>query len=305
MKRVLLTGAGGFVGRHCLPELLARGYEVHAASRRPPADKGDEIAWQQIDLLDGRQIDELIASLRPTHLLHLAWDTRPGLYWTSSDNLRWVQASLDLVQSFARHGGRRVVCAGTCAEYDWSHGYCCERATPLVPRTLYGSCKHALRLMAESYLTQRQISFAWGRLFFLFGPHEHPQRFVPSVIRALLACQPAPCTHGRQLRDFLHVRDAAAALTALLDSELQGPVNIASGEPVALKDVALRVGQQIGLPDLVQLDRIVAPPSEPPVLLANVARLTHELAWHPRLGLDEGLRQTIDWWRTIPVSDAA
>ncbi len=305
MKQVLLTGAGGFVGRHCLQELLARGYKVHATSRTPPAGGQDNISWYRVDLLDGRQIEDLLARVRPSHLLHLAWDTTPRLYWTSADNLRWLQASLDLVQAFVRHGGQRIVFAGTCAEYDWSHGYCCERITPLIPATLYGSCKHALRLIVEPYLAQHNTSCAWGRLFFLYGPHEHPQRMVPSVIRALLAKQPAPCTHGRQLRDFLFVADAASALTALLDSDLHGPVNVASGEPIALKDLALRIGERLGRPDLVQLGRLAAPPDEPPILLANITRLTRELSWSPRHGLDKGLRQTIEWWDAIRVQEAA
>ncbi len=305
MKRVLLTGAGGFVGRHCLPELMARGYEVHAASRQPPADHDGDVTWHRIDLFDGRQVEDLMARLRPSHLLHLAWDTRPRLYWTSADNLRWVQASLSLIQSFIHHGGRRIVGVGTCAEYDWSHGYCCERVTPLAPATLYGRCKHALRLMAEAYAVQQNVSWAWGRLFFLYGPHEQPQRFVPSVIRALLQGEPALCTHGRQLRDFLFVADAASALAALLDSDLRGPINVASGQAIALKDLARTVANLLGRPELLRLGSLTPPAGDPPVLLANVSRLADELSWSPRISLSEGLDQTIAWWHNAGRLKAA
>jgi nucleoside-diphosphate-sugar epimerase len=305
MKRVLLTGGTGFIGRPCLQELLARGFEVHAVSRTPPRDGVSGIIWHTLDVFDAAAVDNLTERLRVSHLLHLAWDTTHRLYWTSADNLRWVQASLDLFQAFVRHGGRRAVFAGTCAEYDWSHGYCCERVTPLSPSTLYGSCKHALRLMVEAYAAQHDVSCAWGRLFFLYGPHEQPQRFVPSIIRALLARQPAACTHGRQLRDFLFVADAASALAALLDGDLRGPVNIASGEPIVLKDLALRIGEHLGRPDLVQLGRLAAPIGEPRALLADVSRLASELSWSPRFSLDEGLCETIDWWRATPLQEAA
>lgn len=305
MKRVLLTGGTGFVGRACLQELLARGFEVHALSRKAPRDGVGGIAWHTLDLFDGAAVVKLVERLRASHLLHLAWDTTHRLYWTSADNLRWVQASLDLFQVFVRHGGRRAVFAGTCAEYDWSHGCCCERVTPLSPATLYGSCKHALRLMIEAYAAQHDVSCAWGRLFYLFGPHEQSQRFVPSIIRALLAGKPAACTHGRQLRDFLFVDDAASALAALLDSDLHGPVNIASGEPIALKVLAQRIGEHLGRPDLVQIGRLAAPAGEPRVLLANVSRLATELSWSPRFSLDEGLSKTIDWCRATPVQEAA
>lgn len=298
MKRVLITGGAGFIGRHCLPELLARGYEVHATSRNPPTHCAGDINWHQIDLLDDDRIEGLTARVRPSHLLHLAWDTTPRQYWTSPDNLRWVQASLDLVQSFVRNGGRRIVFAGTCAEYDWTHGYCREDVTPLTPSTLYGSCKHALHLMADAYLAQHDVTSAWGRLFFLYGPYEQPERFVPSVIRALLRGESARCTHGRQLRDFLHIAEAASALATVLDSGLTGPINVASGEAVALKDIAGIIADQLGKRNLLKLGSILAPPNDPPELLANVSRLADELSWSPRRTLAEGLGKTIAWWRS-------
>ncbi len=79
------------------------------------------------DLLDGRETEAVLSRVQPTHLLHFAWYTVPGRYWTAPDNLRWTEASLRLLRAFEAHGGRRVVMAGTCAEYDWRYGYCSER----------------------------------------------------------------------------------------------------------------------------------------------------------------------------------
>jgi len=106
MKRVLVTGAAGFVGRQCLPILLARDYEVHAVSRKGRGPGVPGVVWHKADLLAGGGIN-LIAAVRPTHLLHLAWDVRPGLFWTSPENLAWVESSFGLVDAFARHGGQR------------------------------------------------------------------------------------------------------------------------------------------------------------------------------------------------------
>src|SRR3954471_14565778 len=109
MKRVLLTGAAGFVGLHCLPLLAARDYEIHAVSARARQDDYAGVRWHQADLLDAMQVTELMAKVRPTHLLHLAWYTVPGQYWSSPENVRWVQASLNLFQEFHRNNGVRVV----------------------------------------------------------------------------------------------------------------------------------------------------------------------------------------------------
>jgi nucleoside-diphosphate-sugar epimerase len=297
MKRVLITGATGFIGQHCPPLLVARGYEVHAVSSRKIIANESNIHWHQIDLLNFPQMAALIAEVQPSHLLHVAWYTVPGKYWTSTENLRWVQASIGLLQEFVRHGGQRVVMAGTCAEYDWRYGYCSEAVTPLAPTTLYGICKHSLQLMLAAFSRQAGLSTAWGRIFFLFGPHEHPDRLVAYVIRSLLRGEPARCSHGRQIRDFLHVQDVANAFVALLESGVSRPVNIASGQPVALRELIYEIAAKFNRDDLIQLGAVSTPPDEPPLLVADVRCLHDELGWTPKYDLDTGLEQTIDWWK--------
>ncbi|HEV2707723.1 MAG TPA: NAD(P)-dependent oxidoreductase [Pyrinomonadaceae bacterium] len=302
MKRVLVTGATGFVGRHCLAPLVARGYEVHAVSTagRPPAgdDTPRDVRWHASDLLRAGAAARLLAEVEPTHLLHMAWYAAPGKYWTAVENLGWVRASLELFEEFVRHGGRRAVSAGTCAEYDWTFGFCSETLTPLAPATLYGNCKHALRLVMEAYARLSGVSAAWGRLFFLYGAHEHPDRLVSSVIRRMLRRERVPCSHGRQVRDFLYVEDVADAFVALLESAVEGAVNIASGCPVALREVVGLISQRLDGDDLVDFGALAAPQGDPPFLLADVRRLNEEVGWRPRLSLSEGLAQTIEWWRS-------
>ena len=297
MKRVLLTGATGFIGRHCLPTLLESGYEVHTVSARAASAHPPGVHAHQADLLDSAQVAALLAVVQPSHLLHLAWYTQPGAYWTSLENIRWVQASLDLLQAFVTHGGRRVVMAGSCAEYDWTYGYCIERITPLRPATMYGKAKHALQLLGDAFAEQAQISAAWGRIFFMYGPHEYPERLVAAVIRALLRGQPARCSHGNQIRDFLYVQDAADAFVALLASNVQGPVNIASGAPITLKQIIYSIADMLAQRDLIQLGALPAPAHEPPLLVANIDRLTNEVAWRPAYDLERGLEQTVRWWK--------
>lgn len=301
MKRVLVTGATGFVGRHSLSSLSARGYEVHGLSSRvnprvPNEDDG--VFWHTLDLLNLPEIGHLIETVRPTHLLHLAWNTKPGIYWTAPDNLNWVQASIEIVKAFAGSGGRRAVMAGTCAEYDWRYGFCVEKQTPLLPATLYGTSKHALQILAQSYAGQTDLSLAWGRIFFVYGPHEHPGRLVSSLINGMLQQRPSPCSHGGQIRDFLHVQDVADALVALLDSAVVGPVNIASGIPVSVREIAYKISGYFQADHLLQIGAIPTPENEAPLIVADIRCLFEEVGWRPQFDLDAGLAQTIEWWRT-------
>jgi nucleoside-diphosphate-sugar epimerase len=299
MKRVLLTGASGFIGHHCIEPLLARGYEVHAVSTQVRADAAPGVTWHACDLLQPGAAETLLAAVRPSHLLHLAWYVVPGKLITSELNFDWVTASMALVKSFARHGGTRMVAGGSGYEYDWSHGYCGERRTPAAPDTVYGACKQALNLQVQAFASQNAgLSSAWGRVFFLYGPREHRQRLVSSVILSLLAGQPAKTSHGRQIRDYMHVQDVADGLVALLDSAVTGAVNVSSGQATTLREIVLEIGRQTGRPELIELGAIPARANDVALVVGENIRLLSEVGWTQRYDLEAGIRQTIDWWKS-------
>jgi hypothetical protein len=115
MERVLLTGATGFIGRHCVSELLMAGYEVHAVSSAARHSLSD-VTWHQCDLLNGRQTEALLGQIRPSHLLHTAWYVAPGKFWSAPENLLWVQASLTLMLAFQAVGGQGWPKAGDAGD---------------------------------------------------------------------------------------------------------------------------------------------------------------------------------------------
>ncbi len=303
MKRVLVTGATGFVGRQSLPALASRGFEIHAI--HATGDPCGPATWHRVDLMDRAQTERVLDEVRPTHLLHFAWYAVHGQYWTSGENLRWVEASLALLRGFVERGGHRaVLLLGRLRPSTTGRapGYCSRReSTPKTPATLYGTSKDALRSIASAYAPQVGLSLAWGRIFFPYGPHEQPRRLVPSVIQGLLRQEPVRCSHGNQYRDFLHVEDCAEAFAALLETTVEGPVNVGSGQPRTIKEVVRTLVELIPGSERVPLEfgAVTTPPDDPPLLSADVRRLLNEVGWTPRIELKDGLARTITHWRTL------
>jgi nucleoside-diphosphate-sugar epimerase len=295
-RRVLLTGATGFIGRHALHPLRQSGFDVHVVGRSDPGFDG--ATFHAADLFNATDAAEVVRDIKASHLLHLAWDTEPGRFWASATNLDWVAASLALVRAFAEAGGSRAVMAGTCAEYRWGGpDPFNEASSELAPATLYGVSKDALRRIVESYAATSKLSVAWGRIFFLYGPGEKPGRLVSDAIDALGSGRPFSTTDGTQLRDFMHVEDVARAFAMLLDSEAQGAVNIASGVAVPIRTVLEIVASQTGGGEFLRLGARPRAENDPLLIEATVGRLSQEVGFVPRYSLAEGVADSVRWWR--------
>ncbi len=315
--RVLLTGASGLIGSRAIAALLAAGHEVHALGRRAgappgmstggPAPASAGVIWHEVDLLDDRAVAPVVAQIAAERLLHLAWYTEHGRFWSAGENLDWVAASVRLLRQFAACGGRRAAIAGTCAEYDWERldGPCREldrsgaAATAERPATLYGACKRATRLACEAYAREVGLSLAWGRVFLLYGPGEDERRLVSQVARALLAGEQAPTSDGAQLRDFMHADDVAAGFVALLDSDVDGPVNVASGQAVSIADMLDLIARAAGRPELLRRGALPRRAGEPDLLVADVSRLRDEVGFAPSITLEHGIAETVAALRAL------
>lgn len=294
--RVLLTGATGFVGRSVLADLLARGIEVHVLGRQPVAGA----AFHAVNLLSADPWEATVKAIAPSHLLHLAWTVEHGKFWTAPENLDWAAASLRLFRAAGAAGCGRVLGTGTCAEYDWGVPIQTED-TPLKSTTVYGSAKAGTAKLLEACARDAGFSHAWARLFFLYGAGEASGRFVPAVARGLLKGGNVPCSHGRQIRDFLAVEDAAAGLVAaLLAEDLTGPFNLSSGEGVTLRAVAeLLAASMPGGLDRLRFGAVATAPNDPASLIGPSDRL-RRTGWAPRIPLADGLAQTLTYWRDRP-----
>lgn len=264
---------------------------------------GSEVHWLDADLLDRGATQKLLKEVRPTHLLHLAWpqdcqDVGPDVSLQAS--LRWVDASVSLLREFAESEGRRAVFAGSGAEYDWNcdtPGGVFSETAPLAGNSPYATAKIELSRSFEEVCRSSGLSGSWVRIFQSYGPGELPRKFVSTVVSALLEGRTAETTHGKQVRDYIYVRDVAEALITILGSDIEGPVNIGSGTGIQLRDIATQIGSLLERSDLIEFGALPARAEGDDPVIADISRLKNELGWQPRFSLPEGLTETIDWWR--------
>lgn len=295
MKKVLLTGASGFIGRHAINALVSRGYDVHAIqSQSRNIESTPCVRWHTSDIHDMHSISEIMHLVQPTHLLHLAWYAKPVDYWESHLNDVWKTSSLNMFKSFIAAGGTRAVFAGTCAEYDWTHEICNEDSTPCKPFSRYGTAKYDLYQHVSKLAEQNHISLAWGRIFFLFGKNEYKERLIPSAIQSFIQKRSFCVKSGKQIRDFMYVEDVADGLAALLTSGVQGPVNIASGKTISIAELILKISDKMHADQYVNF--LDSDNDKYKILRPDVKKLNEQVCWQPKYSLDDAITKTIEWW---------
>jgi nucleoside-diphosphate-sugar epimerase len=288
-ERLLVTGAAGFIGRNLLDLVSADDFEVHAITRSPvevPAH-----AVHVCDLLDAAAVEAVLAAVEPSHLVHLAWvPAEAGDRYHSPQNRSWVDATDHLVEAFARNGGRRVVLAGSCIELDGDDTG--------QPASAYGASKlESGRRALDVGRRSADLVVAVARIYFVYGPYEQPNRLVPTVVRNLLAGRPAELSAGLQRRDYLHARDVASALLAILGSDLEGYVEVGSGQAPPVRRLAEVIGEALGRPELLHFGQRGGGGDTSDELRADIEALVQGTGWRPSLDLEQGLAEVVDWWR--------
>jgi len=278
----LVTGAPGFVGRQAIIPLQKKGFEVYTLSR------------SECDLLDTKQTETLIKKIKPSYLLHLAWYAEHGKFWHAPENNDWLNASKNLFRAFGENGGKRIVGIGSCAEYDWHR----KEKSPwqesdlCIPHTPYGKAK----LELFEWLEKSQINYAWARLFLLFGPHENPARIIPYLIISGLKNETAKCSSGTQVRDFLDTETCGKILAEISDSDLTGPVNVASGRGYNLQEIAAKIFAILKKPEKCEFGTIPDRPNDPPYMTADVKKLA-EIIDIKNYDITPKLEKNISWWK--------
>ena len=288
MKRVLVTGASGLIGREVLQPLLDAGFEVYAISRHTTA--WPKINWITGNLFDDGFIVRTMRSVKPTHLLNLAW-AATGDYLTSEENVRFLSAGVTLARAFAEVGGTRAVYAGSCLEYELRPARLTETSSLDVEKYAYTRCKDELRRQASEIFRSAGVSFCHGRIFYVFGRNEIRTRLTGLVIEKLAHGETVEIRSGPLRRDYVYSRDVAGAFVALLESRAEGVVNICTGRSVSIHDYVLTLAKLLGREDLVSFVNCCA--GQPPLIVGDNQRLMSEVGFTPTYDVEDALREVV------------
>jgi nucleoside-diphosphate-sugar epimerase len=278
MKKVFVTGAQGLIGKEALKPLLEAGFDVENV---------------RLDLFDKDSVKEVLKKVKPTHLLHFAWNTKAG-YLTSTLNYRFYDASLNLLDAFIKNGGERAVFSGTCFEYKFDYKPNKNKIHEdhaLDPKTPYAKSKNDLREKAEIIAKENKIDFAWGRIFYVVGHEENKSRLLPSLLDNLTSSKKVLIRNGDLVRDYMYSKDIAAAFVRLLDSAVNGAVNICTGNGITLEELAVKVAELLGKKEILECGTCAD--GQPPYIVGSNNRLDKEVGFSPKYTIDEALEKII------------
>lgn len=263
--KIVVTGATGFVGRQIVKALINDNQKVAVVARAQNKEQiPSGISIIETEDLFAESETRLAKIFQGVDtLIHAAWYAEPGKYLTSPLNVDCLMGTVRLAQVFAEVGGRRFVGLGTCFEYDLSQGILSIN-TPLNPKTLYAACKVSAFQVLNQLLPFKDVEFLWCRLFYLYGEGEDSRRLVPYLKKCLASGEVAELTSGNQIRDFLDVQDAGKMIADAALCSVQGPLNICSGVPITVRQLAEQVADEFGRRDLLRFgaraDNLVDPP---------------------------------------------
>ncbi len=291
-RRVLVTGASGFIGKHLVERLLESGADVHAVSRHVQCDGLDGVTWWQSDLAEAFEAHELIASIRPDFIFHLASHVAGGrdialVQPTFRSNL---MSTLNLLTAATEVGCQRLIITGSLEEPNIG-----SAAAPCSP---YAAAKSAGSAYARMFHALYGLPVVILRLFMVYGPGQQDRRkLVPYVIHSLLRGERPLLSNGTRDVDWIYIDDVIEGVVQAVHADgLEGrTVDIGSGELVSVREVVERLTNLIDPRITPHFGALADRPLEQ-IRVANTLDSFQWLEWRPSVTLQDGLSRTVAWY---------
>jgi nucleoside-diphosphate-sugar epimerase len=283
--KIVVTGAGGFLGAAVCAAALAAGHDVVATARRADPERlrplAGAITQAILDVSDGDAVEQLLQDERPDVVIHAAWAGLTRAERDGPDQLRQLQSWIHLMQAAARAGVRKMVGIGSQAEYGATVGRTGEDALPQ-PNSMYGAAKLSAGVIGARL-----------RLFAVYGPGDNPNWLIPSMLAALARGEQPRMTPGTQRVDYLYIDDAAAAVLAVATgAQAAGTFNLASGTAVTVRAIVERLRDLVRPETALTFGEVPFAPGQPMHIEGAIDRLAAATGWAPATPLDAGLART-------------
>ena len=308
---VLVTGAGGFFGRHLGPALQTAGITVIRLLRSNSRHSGPSSDTYFADLLDAGAVAEVVADVQPDRVIHLAALSSPArsrLHPQAAFDVN-VKGTINLLESLRTlRRPPRLLALSSSYVYGTpgadSEVEALTEETPLRPLTPYGASKAAQELAVRAYAVSYGIPALIVRPFNLLGPGQ-PDEYAASSFARQIAERELGVSKGPILvgnldveRDFLDVRDAAQALALVLEKGRPGSTyNLASGKPVSLRAILEGLMAHSSATINFRIDPERVRPDESPRLFGAIDRLKSDTGWQPRIPIENTLGDLLTYWR--------
>jgi nucleoside-diphosphate-sugar epimerase len=292
-RRILITGAGGFVGAATVRAALADGHTVMALVRRPGsmrlAGLTGDLSVHAVDLSDAATMADLLVSLKPEIVIHSAWEGVGGALRAGDIQFENIRTTLALVDAAIAAGASKFVGIGSQAEYG-RYDRCISEADLPQPTMLYGAAKLSACHLTRQRAREAGMSFAWLRLFSVYGPGDNPNWLIPSTAAALVKGIAPKCTLGTQKWDYLHIDDAAhGTLAAAITDDATGVFNLSSGMPIEVRAIVEHL-RDLAAPRLqLNFGEIPFGPDQIMHLEGDNSRLKAATRWTPKIAVMFGL----------------
>lgn len=301
--RMLITGATGFIGSYVLKRLLADGRHEVAILVRPESDTWrissltNQVRRIPFGLNNLRAARADVCDFRPEIVIHLAWSGVGNRFRNDLAQVDNLRTTVDLVELVRDAGATALIGIGSQAEYGPTQGVIHE-GMPTRPTTLYGITKLSAYMLTEHLCRGAGIRFGWVRVFSTYGPMDDPSWMIPYLILKLLNREKPALTPGTQVWDYLHAEDAARAIEGVGScSSAAGVFNLGSGNPREVRDIVKLVRDQVDPTLPLGFGEVPFRPDQVMHLEADITRLRDQTGWSPAVSLEDGIRQTVSWFR--------